>query len=184
MTSVVIGNGVSRKSIDLNSLKFTTYGCNALYRDFKPDYLIAVDSVMIDEFVKNKVDETHNIYTTYLIQTKGKFNYFSKHTGMNSGHTACWLAANQHKHEIVYMLGFDYVGIDGKFNNVYSDTFNYRKSTDKETPYTKWYVELKNLLESSPNTKFIRIVGNNHYLKLQEKNFTEITIEQFKEINK
>ena len=36
-----IGNGPSRKNFDLNRLKETgqTYGCNALYRDFMPDFI-------------------------------------------------------------------------------------------------------------------------------------------------
>ena len=41
-----IGNGPSRKDFDLNKLKATgqTYGCNALYRDFIPDYIFSIDS--------------------------------------------------------------------------------------------------------------------------------------------
>ena len=40
-----IGNGPSRKNFDLNTLKGTgqVYGCNALYRDFMPDFLFSVD---------------------------------------------------------------------------------------------------------------------------------------------
>ena len=36
----IIGNGPSRKGFDLNLLKTSgqIYGCNALYRDFVPDY--------------------------------------------------------------------------------------------------------------------------------------------------
>ena len=39
-----IGNGNSRKDFNLESLrgKGKIYGCNALYRDFKPDVLISV----------------------------------------------------------------------------------------------------------------------------------------------
>ena len=42
-TAFVLGNGVSRKEIDLESLRKwgKTYGCNALYRDFAPDVLVA-----------------------------------------------------------------------------------------------------------------------------------------------
>lgn len=184
MTAIVIGNGTSRKSIDLHSLQnYTTYGCNKLYIDYNPDYLIAVDKVMVDEFVKNKVDETHNVYTTFYIQMPGKLNYFTKHTGYNSGHTCCWLAS-QHKHKTVYMLGFDYIGINGKLNNVYADTVNYKRSTDDEVPYSKWYVELSQLLDECVDTQFIRIVGNDHYLPITNSNYTEITLEQFKEQNK
>ena len=41
----IIGNGQSRQGFDLESLrgKGTTYGCNAVYRDFTPDYLVSLD---------------------------------------------------------------------------------------------------------------------------------------------
>ena len=44
----IIGNGPSRKDFDLNTLKTTgqTYGCNALYRDFLPDFIFSVDMKM------------------------------------------------------------------------------------------------------------------------------------------
>ena len=40
-----IGNGESRKGFDLEQLRphGKIYGCNALYRDFTPDVLVAVD---------------------------------------------------------------------------------------------------------------------------------------------
>ena len=45
-TAFVLGNGTSRTSIDHTQLKLkgTVYGCNALYREFDPDFLIAVDA--------------------------------------------------------------------------------------------------------------------------------------------
>jgi len=47
----VLGNGESRKSVDLDVLKTkgAVYGCNALYRDFTPDALICVDGGMMHE---------------------------------------------------------------------------------------------------------------------------------------
>ena len=44
----IIGNGESRRGIDLAELNQygKTYGCNALYRDYTPDALIAVDHRM------------------------------------------------------------------------------------------------------------------------------------------
>ena len=46
-----IGNGESRNAFDLNKLKphGKIYGCNALYRDFKPDYLVSGDAGVIKE---------------------------------------------------------------------------------------------------------------------------------------
>ena len=46
-----IGNGESRKGFDLEKLRQygTIYGCNALYRDFMPDVLTAVDHGIMHE---------------------------------------------------------------------------------------------------------------------------------------
>ena len=47
----IIGNGESRRNFDLNHIKGVApiFGCNALYRTFKSDWLVAVDQGMIDE---------------------------------------------------------------------------------------------------------------------------------------
>ena len=47
--SVVIGNGKSRKQIDLAAIRHRTFGCNAVYRDFSPDVLVSVDNGMMQE---------------------------------------------------------------------------------------------------------------------------------------
>ena len=46
-----IGNGESRKGFDLETLRphGTIYGCNAIYRDFMPDVLTAVDHGIMHE---------------------------------------------------------------------------------------------------------------------------------------
>ena len=52
MTKVfVLGNGESRKNINLNALKTKgkVYGCNGLYRDFVADTLVVVDGGMMHE---------------------------------------------------------------------------------------------------------------------------------------
>ena len=52
-----IGNGPSRKGFDLRRLKSTgqTYGCNALYRDFIPDFIFSVDTNMSMKMVEDEV---------------------------------------------------------------------------------------------------------------------------------
>ena len=52
-----IGNGPSRKGFDLNKLKATgqTYGCNALYRDFMPDFIFSVDMKMSVKMCEDEV---------------------------------------------------------------------------------------------------------------------------------
>ena len=60
-----LGNGESRKGIDLTSLYEygIIYGCNALYRDFRPDALVVVDPIMKEEIWK----------TDYLLENKAYF---------------------------------------------------------------------------------------------------------------
>ena len=50
-----IGNGESRKPLDLNMFRphGKIYGCNALYRDFTPDVLTAVDDGMMHEIYQS-----------------------------------------------------------------------------------------------------------------------------------
>ena len=53
LTAYVIGNGPSRRAVDLNKLDGITYGCNALYRDFSPNFLFANDYNMILEIISS-----------------------------------------------------------------------------------------------------------------------------------
>jgi hypothetical protein len=52
-TAFLIGNGPSRRCIDLNELrgKGTIFGCNALYRDFAPDYAVTYGTEMNEELI-------------------------------------------------------------------------------------------------------------------------------------
>ena len=45
----IIGNGPSRAEFYLSELEGTTFGCNALYRDYRPDWLIGGDATIIKE---------------------------------------------------------------------------------------------------------------------------------------
>jgi len=55
MTYFCFGNGNSRKDLDLNKYKQhgTVVGCNAVYRDFTPDILVALDSAMAHEIYRS-----------------------------------------------------------------------------------------------------------------------------------
>ena len=59
-----IGNGESRRSIDLRQLREhgKIYGCNALYRDFKPDVLVAVDQGIMHEIYHSGYAHNNECY--------------------------------------------------------------------------------------------------------------------------
>ena len=49
----VIGNGESRKDLNVNELDGTTYGCNAIYRDYYTDYLFNKDKPIQHEILRH-----------------------------------------------------------------------------------------------------------------------------------
>jgi hypothetical protein len=157
----VLGNGKSRLNADLNVLKNygTIYGCNALYREFEPDHLVAVDVKMINEIIASGYHKTHSVWTNPNkgVSTKTNVNFFSPHKGWSSGPTALWMAA-QKGYKKIYILGFDYQGLGGKFNNVYADTFNYKKSTDAATFHGNWLSQTDKVVREYKNIKFYRVV--------------------------
>ena len=55
-TVFVLGNGPSRKNIDPNLLPGLVIGCNACYRDFKPDVICAIDAGVMSEIIDSGFD--------------------------------------------------------------------------------------------------------------------------------
>lgn len=60
---IVMGNGESRLSINYDSVKtHTTYGCNAIYRDFTPSALTAIDEWMYYEILQSNYSISNQCY--------------------------------------------------------------------------------------------------------------------------
>jgi hypothetical protein len=183
----VLGNGTSRNRLKLENLqKFSiVYACNAIYREYDPNYLIAVDVKMINEIVSAGYHKTHEVWTNPNkgISTKSHLHFFTPHKGWSSGPTALWFASQQLYREI-YIFGFDYQGVDGKFNNVYANTYNYKKSTDTATFFGNWLNQTATVIKDNKNIKYIRVIENNNFIpdKLNGlPNLRHITYETFGE---
>ena len=175
----VLGNGVSRESIDPQELKplGTVYGCNALYRTFPPDYLIAVDVKMILEINKAGYQHKNTVWTNpnKSYQRMVNLNYFQPSKGWSSGPTALWLAS-QHSYEKIFILGFDYKGLDGgqKLNNMYADTVNYKKSTEGATFFGNWLRQTTSVIKDNPNTNFVRVIAPDNYIPEELNKFVNV----------
>jgi hypothetical protein len=166
-TAFVLGNGTSRLAVnpvDLLPLG-TVYGCNAQYREYSPHYLIAVDSKMVNEIVESGYHNTHSVWTNPNkgIISKTNINFFQPHKGWSSGPTALWFAASN-GHKEIYILGFDYQGTNGKLNNVYADTVNYKKSTDPATYYGNWLSQTERVIKEFSNIQFYRVTEKDAYI--------------------
>lgn len=184
----VLGNGRSRLAIECSELSTygTVYGCNAIYREFDPDYLIAVDSKMVNEIVSTGYQENHQVWTNPSngIVMKKHLNFFDPHKGWSSGPTALWFAASN-GHLKINILGFDFQGIDGKFNNVYADTYNYKKSNEAATYYGNWLNQTQRIIEEFKHIKFTRVVEEDAYhpdILSELKNLNTVSYDEFLDI--
>lgn len=141
---------------------------------------------MILEINKSGYQHTNSVWTNpnkSYTQIKN-LNYFNPSKGWSSGPTALWLAS-QHGYKKIYILGFDYKGLSEgkKFNNIYADSFNYKKSTDSATFYGNWLRQTVTVIKEHEKIHFIRVIASDNYQPEELNkfnNFTTITLDIFK----
>jgi hypothetical protein len=180
----VLGNGKSRLKFNLHELKThgKIYGCNALYRDFTPDVLVSTDRPMATEIENSGYPENNEFWTRNPTP-----NRFAKKIDINFGYSSGPIAvslAARNEHRPIYLIGFDLIGDQGKINNVYAGTNNYRPSTEKETYWGNWLNQLLSIMKDQfPKTKFIRYVEEGSFSPSEWKslpNYTEVNYEELK----
>lgn len=157
----VLGNGVSRSVIDLNTLKTLgpVYGCNALYREFAPDVLVSTDKPISTRIQEEGYSLTNKFYTRRPIHNQGGLQVPQQYFGFSSGPIATALAALD-KNIAIYMIGFD-MGPDqtGKFNNIYADTEFYKRSSATPTYAGNWTRQIITIAKDFPKVSFYRVKG-------------------------
>lgn len=180
----VLGNGKSRLQFDLDELSAhgKIYGCNALYRDFTPDVLVATDRPMATEIENSGYAERNEFWTR--IPTPNKFaNKIDINYGYSSGPIAVSLAA-RNNHRYIYLMGFDLIGDSGKINNVYAGTANYRSIKDKEIFWGNWLNQIEIIMRDQfPRSNFIRCVDADGFSPSEWRslsNYSEINAEELK----
>jgi len=161
----IIGNGPSREGFDLNKLKTSgqTYGCNALYRDFVPDYIFSVDTKMTVKMCEDKVYEKCFHYAPSLEvnrpYSKGKLHLVPNNPHWISGNQAMWTAC-VHGHKNIFLIGFDFreYGKD-QLNNIYQDTPNYGERHG-DTIFEGWLGHFRGLQKMRLDCKFTVVHDN------------------------
>ena len=187
-TAFVLGNGTSRSFITPEELQplGKIYGCNALYRSFSPDYLVAVDTRMVIEISRTGYQIENELWTNPNRSYRNipNLKLFEPSKGWSSGPTALWLAS-QHGYKEIYILGFDYKGkADGRyFNNIFADSVNYKKSTDRATFYGNWLKQTTITVKEHPHIKYYRVMEAGGFVPKELSglnNIEHITQEKFK----
>ena len=152
-TVFAIGNGESRKGVDLSALRQygRIYGCNALYRDFIPDILVVADPVMREE-----------------VLATANHDPVEALNGWSSGPSAvAYAVGNLEPMGRVFLLGFDLYGVNGKHNNIYKGTDNYRDADEPATHCGNWVNQLGIVFRENRFITFFRVGRENDPMPAQ-----------------
>jgi hypothetical protein len=160
-TAFVLGNGISRQAINLEQLKThgAIYGCNALYRDFVPDVLVATDMPIATQIQQSGYAKQHRFYTRKPLENLGALKVSKPYYGYSSGPIAASLAAaDGHVH--IYLLGFDMGPTESqKFNNLYAGTEFYKAPDAPPTFTGNWVKQILHVTKDYNDRYFFRICG-------------------------
>ena len=157
----VLGNGLSRQGLPLNDMRThgPIYGCNALFRDFVPDVLVATDKPIALHIEETGYPQQNKFYTRRPTPGLGGLTIPKPYFGFSSGPVATALAALEH-HRKIYMIGFDMGPTpDKKFNNLYADSEFYKASNSAPTYTGNWVKQVQQICRDFKNATFIRVCG-------------------------
>ena len=165
--AVVIGNGTGREKMPLDFLKdpsgllgsktVQTYGCNALYRDYQPDFLVATGNAVIKELASSSYVNSNIVYTSsmHMLEYPNKFYLIPKNPYLDAGSTALYLAAFD-GHTTIWMMGFDGQDTPTFNNNIYAGTNGYDPKNYAPVN-TKWEQNQKSVFDIYNNVDFVRV---------------------------
>lgn len=170
---LVIGNGESRKNINLETFKehYTLIGCNALCRDIILDHLVVCDKRMMEEAVNHANTSTSTVHVRddwyhYYRKIKKNKNVMClpdiPYTGTSkpdekrnwgSGTYAVLISA-QMNFSNIFLLGFDLYDSNSRVNNIYKDTANYSPSTSQPIDPAYWIYQCSQVFKHNQNKNF------------------------------
>ena len=192
--AIAIGNGESRKNFDLSFIsrhtggllavdKLQSYGCNALYRDFHPDFLILTGDDVTKEVAESRYVDDRIVYATgdNVLKYPGKLYLIPQNLYYDAGSLAAYMACFD-GHKKVFLLGYDSYGDESAVNNVYKDTPGY--PTSDTTQNGAWFTKsLASVVRIYDDVEIIRVMPTNTYYlapELQQlTNFRQVDFREF-----
>ena len=173
MKIAVLGNGESRRLLDLQRLKtdHIMVGCNAIHRDIIVDHLVCCDRRMAEEAVPHCPPETliyvrEDWYHYFRKIKKNKsirqvpelpYKSIDRHDQpfhWGSGPYAILVASLLPESEI-HLYGFDLYSSNGKVNNLYKNTDNYSKADSQAIDPSYWIYQISRIFEKFPEKRYI-----------------------------
>ena len=185
----IIGNGESRKGIDVNRLKGLKVGCNGIYLYNSVDYICAMDKFWRDKIIKEShiplISRLHNnSFQTTLELYNGKWvNTNCAYRGYCSGISALDYMSDLYK-ETFYLIGFDFDYKGETVNHMYKGTPNHPKANrpaQNENIFLKQFLET---VQRYPKNKYFWVNDNlNFLIKIKKQNLFGIGIEDYKRLS-
>lgn len=167
---LVIGNGESRKNLNLKNNADNKIGCNAICRDMYVDHLVCVDRRMVDEANNYYQNNFNFLYTReeWLSERKNYKNIrcvptlpFDREVraddpfNWGSGPYAVFVAAEESKQNTVKLVGFDLYSQTKKVNNIYKDTNNYDSAEKSAVDPRYWVYQIGKIFRYFQEIHFI-----------------------------
>jgi hypothetical protein len=164
-----IGNGESRKDIDIDKLQGPKVGCNAIYRNYYTDYLVCVDKRMMQEAlhgganIKGSIVYTrpdwYDRFKSLRVREVPKLPYSGDQRAdepfqWGSGPYAVLIAAMYAREREVNLIGFDLYSKTKQVNNIYKDTPNYDSSDKRAVDPRYWIHQIGMVFECYPKITF------------------------------
>jgi hypothetical protein len=173
--AIVIGNGVSRTGFNLNLIKnhkggllasgaLQSYGCNALYREFTPNFLVAGgEESLINEIAESGYADEHIVYANAnaIIDHPTKYYLIPQDPSWNTGAVATYLACFD-GHKTVYLMGFDGVDTVSASYNLYEGTNGYPAPS---YGYSEdfWIQSMMQVFNTYSDVDFVRVMPTEHF---------------------
>ena len=157
----VLGNGTSRRGIDLTILNQygKIYGCNALHREYTPDVLVATDKPIATFIQESGYSAQHRFHTRRPIPGKGAREVPKPYFGYSSGPLAVGIAAID-ENRLIYLLGFDMgPSPTNTINNLYAGSEFYKQINAQPTFTGNWVKQLVRIMTDHKTVEFVRVAG-------------------------
>jgi hypothetical protein len=162
MKAFILGNGESRSKVSVSRLgkHGFIYGCNAIYRDFRPDILITVDSTIAKEIQKSGYMDYWKVFTPYkdIADTHKNFVLFTSQERYCAGVTACMVAIHQGCKELI-LIGHDLGSNNGLVNNCYKNSTNYKQAWEDDDSCNVYSPHYITLLQKYPAVSVTRVMA-------------------------
>jgi hypothetical protein len=152
----------------LGRFKLQTYGCNALYRDYTPDFLVATgddEGGIIEEIANSGYCDNNIVYSDakHVQNFPGKFYLIPQEPCWNSGSMATYLAAFD-GHKKIYLLGFDGEDTPSYQYNMYAGTHAYQPERNAQCDPAFFNMTMRHIFDVYSEVSFIRVCPSPNFV--------------------